>query len=219
LILLGLLLAFSADRAWEYRQDRIRESEHLARLHEDFTATAASLDTAVAHQDRLLEAGRAILEAMANPDADNAIVRFSEAIPVVFDFRSPRIYMATFDELQSSGDLAVIRDQELRLALAEFEALRQGNMATREDIVRAQWIHNVVPILSPRLSSDIYLGPEGSNRLAVPKSPFDADLREAMSDLEFWNLITHRMIVAGGSQGSFLRAREIVARIIDLTLP
>jgi hypothetical protein len=219
LILLGLLLAFSADRVWEYRQDRIRESENIARLHEDFTATAASLDTAVAHQDRLLEAARAILEAMASPNADDAMVRFSEAIPVVFDFRSPRIFMATLDELKSSGDFAVIRDQELRLAFAEFEALLQGNMATREDIVRAQWIHNVTPILGPRLSSDIYLRPEDLDRLVIPESPFDANLREVMSDLEFWNLITHRIIVAEGGRGSFLKAREIVARIVDLTMP
>jgi hypothetical protein len=219
LILLGLLLAFSADRAWENRQDVIRESGHIARLHQDFSATAASLDTAIAHQNRVLEAGKAILEAMADPAADDAVSRFSEAIPAVFDFRSPRVYTAAYDELQSSGDFGVLRDQELRLALAEFEALLRGNMAQREDIVRDEWIHRVRPVLGSRIPSEIYLKPDHSVRRGSPESPFDTNLREVMTDLEFWNLITHRMIVASGSQGTFVRAREIAARIVDLTMP
>jgi hypothetical protein len=156
---------------------------------------------------------------MADPSAPDAPARFAEALPVVFDFRSPRIYTAAYGELQNSGDLGLIQDQALRLTLAEFESLLEGALAIREDIVRDEWIHRVRPVLGPRLPSELYQKPEDQTQLGIPKSPFHPDFRELVNDLELWNLITHRLIVASGSREAFLRAREVAGRLVSLTTP
>ena len=217
LILLGLLLAFSADRFWENKQERLRESDYLARLHDDLVTTAASLDSAIVHQDRVLEAGREILDAAVDPNAPGAESDFAAAIPTVFDFRSPTFVTATYDDLLNSGNLGLVRDQELRTVLAEFDALLDGHIALGERVVLDEWIHRVRPILGQAFPAEVYQLPEDRSRMGVPTSPFSSDLRDTMESLEFWNLVTHRLIVADSRKTTFIRARDLANRLVALT--
>jgi hypothetical protein len=217
LVLLGLLLAFSGDRLWDAHREHVREAQYLARLHTEFSATVAELDSAIAHQDQVLDAGRTILDALAHLEAPDSEERVAEAVPAVFDFWSLKFFTATYDDLKSSGNLELLQNAELRVTLAEFDALAVSDVAIGEQLVRDEWLQLVRPYLARTLSSDVYLDASMREAMGVPLHARVGRVDAVVNDLEFWNLITHRMLLEQGRKGTFLKTRELAARIVELT--
>ncbi|MHB1193832.1 MAG: hypothetical protein ACYC6F_12385 [Longimicrobiales bacterium] len=217
LVLLGLLLAFSGDRLWDAHREHVREAQYLARLHTEFSATVAELDSAIAHQDQVLAAGRAILDALAQPETPDCEERVAEAVPAVFDFWSLKFFTATYDDLKSSGNLELLQSTELRVALAGFDALAGSDVAIGEQLVRDEWLQLVRPYLARTLSSDVYLRPSMREGMGVPLHSGTGRVESVMGDLEFWNLITHRILLEQGRRMTFLEARKVAARVAELT--
>ncbi len=217
LILFGLLLAFGADRLWEGRQEEARQAQYVARLHAEFQATGLKLDTAIQHQTEILAAGGRILAALAAADTSDPLSTLANAIPVALDFLPVVFVTAAYDEMKSSGSIAILRDPDLRIALAELDALRTNEIARAEESVWDEWIHRVQPFLAPNVASDIYVRPPMRRALAIPPYPGGAVLSDAVRGPEFWSLITHRLIIEDYRKGLFERARQVVSRIIQLT--
>ena len=165
----------------------------------------------------MLEAGRAILDALAQPGTPGREERVAEAVPAVFDFWSLKFFRATYDDLKSSGSLEVLQSTELRVALAEFDALAVSDVAIGEQLVRDEWLQLVRPYLGRTISSDVYLTPSIREALGVPPYPRVGRVDAVMGDLEFWNLVTVRILLEQGRRGTFLQTREVAARIVELT--
>ncbi|MGI9626562.1 MAG: hypothetical protein ACR2QM_06990 [Longimicrobiales bacterium] len=217
LILVGLLMAFAADRAWEGRRDRALEADYLSRLDEDFDSTRVNLARIIQHQGAVLTAGARILQAIADGPPEDLSSVLVANLPVALDWRSPTFVTATYDEMEASGTLGLIRDQELRVALAEFDALLTHVVPIGEGAVLDEWTHRVRPFLGPNLSSDIYMTPDHRSRLSVPDAPFETDYGGVADDPEFWNLLTHRLIIEEHRLTDHHNALALIGRLLDLT--
>ena len=120
LIVIGVSIALAVNAWNERRLDRIAEREYLCRLHEDFSNDVGRLDRfadrietkAATLRDLLLETDEALMArdtAGFSRDLDR-----SDTVSLTW------VQTATFDDLRSTGNLALIRSTSLRAELAEY---------------------------------------------------------------------------------------------------
>lgn len=126
-VILGILIAFQIERWAEERRAREQEYEYLVRLKEDLNIEIGLMDEAYAYAQSRIEAAVVLEEIVANPSisGDQAV-----ALPLALEtvsWRSfPQIDAFVYSELQSSGNLALIRSVSLRRSLANHYTSIRG---------------------------------------------------------------------------------------------
>lgn len=209
LIVIGILIAFSADRWWDGVQRQEVEVDYLRRLGGDFAANRMELSEAISQQDTFLAAGERLLHALRSKDGMLVQDSVSRLLGVVLSVGPVTTHLATYDELKASGNLLLIRNDSLRALLASFDAVARGELAATEEIWRDEWFMRVRPYLESHLSPELYLPTMRIGAITVPPSPFESSRTDLRNDRELWNLIIHRLIVANGTRQSYTRALEL----------
>lgn len=128
-VILGILIAFQIDRWAEDRRDRKLEQNYLIRLQEDLRLETDSIDSAIKYAESRIAAVTLLQEAMANP---SIIADRPGAIPAALEtatWRSfPQINAFVYSELQSTGNLGLIRSVSLRRSLADhYSSIRHNS--------------------------------------------------------------------------------------------
>lgn len=119
IVIIGILVAFQIDRWAEDRREREQEYDYLVRLKEDLQIEIHSMDAAIQFAESRIAAVLLLEEVIANP---SVVMEQPDAVPVAMEtatWRSfPQINAFVYTELQSSGNLALIRSESLRRELA-----------------------------------------------------------------------------------------------------
>lgn len=119
IVILGILIAFQIDRWAEDRRDRGREYDYLVRLKDDLHIEMQSIDKAVEYAESRIAAVLLLEAVIANP---SIAMEQPGTVPVALEtatWRSfPQIDAFVYSELQSTGNLALIRSETLRRDLA-----------------------------------------------------------------------------------------------------
>ncbi len=118
-VILGILIAFQIDRWADDRRDREQEYDYLVRLKDDLHIEIQSIDQAIEYAESRIAAVLLLEEVIANP---SIAMEQPGAVPVAIEtatWRSfPQIDAFVYSELQSTGNLALIRSESLRRDLA-----------------------------------------------------------------------------------------------------
>lgn len=125
IVVVGVFVGLQA-QAWnESRQDRVQERMYIERLARDFTAIEDRTELANEKWLSVINVSRRLL---ADIDAFNATGRLArseqEILADLNDLHGTRIpapRAATFVEMLSTGEIRVLRDEELRDALLAYD--------------------------------------------------------------------------------------------------
>jgi len=121
-VVLGVVVGLAADEWRQGLQDRGREGVYLEQLTEDLGSGRVRVAN---YQDRIMRVAAAadsLIQGIESgePVVDTAaFVRLAALAGQAGMNRSDITYSATYEELISSGDLALIRDAELRRAIVD----------------------------------------------------------------------------------------------------
>lgn len=122
-VILGILIAFQIDRWAEDRREREREYDYLLRLKDDLHIELQDMDAALRYAESRIAAVLLLEQVSADPSA--ALER-PEAVAAAVEtatWRSfPQINAFVYSELQSTGNLGLIRSESLRRDLADHYA-------------------------------------------------------------------------------------------------
>ena len=123
IVMMGIFLGFQADNWYQARQDRQLEQEYISRLIQDVEADLA-ITTETAERRlgfvRLLEAS--LLDETAVQEDPTTYIR---ALSEAFYIFTPSPNRFTFDELVSTGNLALISDNSLRQTMHAYFDVRR----------------------------------------------------------------------------------------------
>jgi Family of unknown function (DUF6090) len=160
-LILGILIAFQIDRWAEDRRDREQEYDYLVRLKEDLQFEINSINEATEYSEARIAAVLLLEEAISNPSI--ALER-SGAVPVALEtatWRSfPQINAFVYTELQSTGNLALIRSDSLRRELADhYSSIRHYSRVGLDFDVQHQFDRLTAGILT---TSELQSIEEGS---------------------------------------------------------
>jgi hypothetical protein len=119
-VIFGILIAFQIERWVEARRDRQQEYEYLLRLKEDLQLEIGQMDQAYDYAQARIDDALFLEQIVANP---SVAITHPKRLPRALEtanWRSfPQISAFVYSELQSSGNLALIRSEELRRSLAD----------------------------------------------------------------------------------------------------
>ena len=120
LIVIGVSIALGINAWYEHRLDRITEREYLCRLYKDISndinrfdrfSTRLERKTATL-RDLLLETDESLMARSLTTLADDLATSDTVSLTA--------IQTATFDDLRSTGNLVLIRNANVRAALADY---------------------------------------------------------------------------------------------------
>lgn len=120
IIIVGVLLAFQVENWRADRDSREQEKAQIAALHADFLQNSARLEQVIALQEGIVDAQSRLLRIAYQIDprpADDELVR---VVTKAQSFHRLKAVMGAYRSLVSSGDMRLLRNANLRAALAEF---------------------------------------------------------------------------------------------------
>lgn len=208
MVVLGILCALTGSW-WEGVQEREIETEYLFRLETDLQMSRDSLISEMALHRRNADSIRLVLTEFRtgpNPGGDELLrnaLGFSTSIAVWIP------YHTTYEELLSTGNLALISSSPLRAALGAYDRLVRGN-ADWDDWIEKQYLATVEPVvMSSLVYSDIV--PGWAQRRNIPSSRFEQDFSSLYMDWAFWNAVSIKLEIEVGvleARGRLLKSLE-----------
>lgn len=116
------------------------EQSYLSRVAEEVTANIATFESGIEHAEQSRAALGLFLGALSDPSVSNAdLVRHTTQYISIGTFLSDyRPSQATFDDLKSTGNLDIIRNQELRNSLVQLHAHYADSIETFS--VNLDWV-------------------------------------------------------------------------------
>lgn len=151
-VVLGVLIALSLDDYWTDRQERILEVEYVGRIQDDVDADIAYVEETIRDLwDRKLQALDAIAPIVRGrePVPDNLEEFFRNvALGGIGGASSTRwVTSTTFDDLESTGNLRLIRDADMRRRIAryydDFDTLYNRSRDRKSGYVK--FVHTLLP--------------------------------------------------------------------------
>jgi hypothetical protein len=214
IVVIGVFMGIQAANWNEARLERQRETAYLVALQGDFHAIVAELDHDIARYGEIAESMTFLLEQsrMAQPDA--SLGALNSAAGKLITMEGTTIASGAYSNLTGSGDLAIIRNQELRDAMSSFFA--------KNDVVllvagthEMQLVNIFQPYIIARLD---YVGMLPQTRGLSPSAAFSPDrVRTALRTNEFRNVVAVKWDIVTDLRNVMITARE-EARAVEAML-
>jgi hypothetical protein len=127
-VVASILVAFALDAWWSQRAERQVELGNLRALSSDFRQNVTRLETVIAREEEIVGASRRLLAVGDARDAQLPADSLAQLLGSLFVSSRFDPVMGAYEAVVGSGGLAQIRDDSLRLALADFASLVQGRL-------------------------------------------------------------------------------------------
>jgi hypothetical protein len=119
IIVAGVLIALASNAWWEARGERTREREYIDQLTVDMSTTLLNLDSAYQKEERGQTAINSMLLALLSPqtlDIDSMRAWGTDQ----GSYSDPRLVLGTVTALLQTGELRLIRDRKVRVAISAY---------------------------------------------------------------------------------------------------
>ena len=127
IVVVGIFIAIQADRWWEQQDDLRQEQLYIERLAEDVERDIADISYAIELAAFRLEFADLLIEASTNPEVSRSKPeKFLAAVQQAAFTHTPALSSDTFEELRSTGNLGLLRDEKLKGALFEYYRFDEG---------------------------------------------------------------------------------------------
>jgi hypothetical protein len=127
IVTIGILLAFALDAWWDNHTLAAQEQVHLRALASDLQRNVTALKTQIDLEERIIASSEKLLK--LSQGSGNEGAPLAELVNQVFNSGRYEPVMGAYEALVNSGGLTMIRDEDLRAALAEFAARASGKYA------------------------------------------------------------------------------------------
>jgi len=203
-IVVSILLAFSLDAWWQARQLDAEAGDLMHALQVEFEDAESELERVRLRHDQVVAAADDVLFQLRGEGSASAAVSAATLASLLLTPTTdpPR---GTLDALLASGDLGLIRDEELRGRIADWPAAL-SDYQEEEQAARSFVLEELVPALGrhidlrstfeERLGSTIQRGSAAPTRAA----PADSEVMTLPRGLELTNLIETRRYLSRFAQ-------------------
>ncbi len=153
-IVLSILLAFAIDAGWDSMKERERESIVLQGVLADFQRTRPDLVERLATARRLRHNSVLLRDLLAEAAGQGRIAVPDTVILSVIGAPTFQPATNTLDAALASGEIDLIRDDEIRRELAQWRTTLSDTFESEQEVRRIG-----TDRLEPMLSRDVALGP------------------------------------------------------------
>jgi hypothetical protein len=186
IVVIGVFVGIQVANWNEARLEAQREVTYLVALQADFRAVIAELEHDIARYDDIANSMTFLLEQsrMAEPNA--SLDALNEGAALLIAMEGTTIVSDTYSNLTGSGDLAIIRSQELKNSMSAF-------FGKYDVVVLVSDTHEqqLVGIFQPYIVDNLdYVGMLPRARGLTPSAAFDPSrIQTALGTNEFRNVV------------------------------
>jgi hypothetical protein len=210
-VVASILVAFSLDAWWSERAERRTEVAHLRALRSDFEQNVSRLKVLIEQEERIADASQRLLLAAISPTTPSPEDSLANLLGQVFNSGRFDPLMGAYEAVVNSGGLAQVRDDSLRLVLAEFASLLEGRYYERFsnelyfDFIRG--FTGQLGFSAAVVASDSLAAAAAASRPRV----------ELLRDPKFREQLALRYIAESNVAVSYRGLLEKAERVLDLT--
>jgi len=193
-IVVSILLAFGIDAFWQERQDRSRTESHLNALQEEIGEAVVSIERSQARREERIAVIRELLASITKRETRD-IENLDHQLGALWGASNSASGLATLDQMQSTGTLALIESEGLRKALINYERHNDDYLHI-EDRVISSWERELRPILASQ--TDVLPQIQVSGRESLDLSEFEpvfsSKATELLDSRDFQNALLIRLV-------------------------
>jgi hypothetical protein len=130
-VVASILVAFMLDAWWSQRAAEQKEAAHLLALRSDFQQNVSRLQRLVALEDGIMDASQRLLRVASAVNVPAPEDSLNNLLGRVFNSGRFEPVLGAYEAVVSSGGLAQLRGDSLRLALADFASFVEGRYSER----------------------------------------------------------------------------------------
>jgi hypothetical protein len=127
----SILIAFALDAWWSQRATERTEAAHVRAISSDFQQNVSRLRGFVALEEGIMDASRRLLLVVSAADIPAREDSLNNLLGQVFNSGRFEPVLGAYEAVVSSGGLAQLTNDSLRLALADFASFVEGRYAER----------------------------------------------------------------------------------------
>lgn len=120
IVVVGVFVGVQADNWWASQSDARREAAYLRALTEDFSQIIAEIEDDARNYETIAGAMVTLLDQSRSDPPDMSALELNKSFSFVLHMIGTSIVTDTYSNLTGSGDLRLLRNQELKNALAAF---------------------------------------------------------------------------------------------------
>lgn len=203
IVVTGILIAFQITNWSEARDDRVREQQIIERLHSDFKALGQEVDEKIEFMEPLIGTIEETQQLIIAGPKDTDIKRLQNFYETAFSLPSISGQSDSYEQLVSSGDMSLLRSDQLRAELVKHASLTRHFIYS--DQARRKWARPYIPSIV-RLRSLIGVMPMDE---AFTQAGTKADFIVAIGMYE--SLFTDQLGVLKEHRESFTKITEMLA--------
>ena len=222
-IIASILLAFAIDAWWDDRRDRIAEQNYLGSLRQEIVEGINLAIDNIERRKDTIAAHEALIQQIqgATRASESELYELISYASLPIQYIPPR---SVFNDIVASGATLLIRSDELRLALAEFD---QGIrwLERTDDSSWSVWENRLQPLLEGRVPrvERLRQGLRNSLRGDVPfgESLHKPDFDGVLADPRFEDMLAERWLRLQNGLNALKRVNamaEEIVRLIDIEL-
>ena len=214
IIIVGVLIAFQVEN-WRIDRDSVeQEAAQLAALRADFLENASRLREVIALQEKVVDAQSRLLRIASRIDPRPRKDELIQLITTSQSFYRLKAVMGAYRSLVSSGDMRLLRNSDLRAALAEFADTLGDGYEDEElgTLLRVQMFASMsksVNVLT--MFSANYGGFEW-----LPEIDEDPDFDSLLSNQDYSNHIAILAVAEAGQLGFYEDLLDLANRILGI---
>ncbi len=214
-VVVGIFLAFQADRWYESQRTKADLSAHLESLAEDFAENEKLLVGAISITDEEIKAAIVLREETRKDEPTLSVPELNQLFSEVSRLPTFEAVGLAYQNLVNSGELAALPSSDLKKELAEFYAAYELTKRI-QNTQELQYVNILQPYILENLDYAASIRPgstsEEDRRLLEPL--FDPDLiLAAMKTKQFENIVVIEWESAQDLKHDFERHIDRVTRI------
>lgn len=164
-IVAGVLVALAVDAARDARQDHVRATGYLQQLHADLSTTAAALTLAITTEERARDGADRVIQALNSPRlpaSDSLSAWIGAATNSSASFYPT---MGTVTGLIESGELRLVRDEDLRRKLLQYHSSVEAALRIIDAVDPHMW--RTIERLGSMISWSALVQPDEQQRFTI----------------------------------------------------
>ncbi len=214
-IVASILLAFAIDAWWEEAQDIKRAHSHLVALHEEFSANLELLHEIVSRNKEMQAAANFLLEIITERRERPSNEELVASTWLAFDAARFEPLATAYQNLISTGDIALIRDEQLKFDIASF--MTATELYRRQDATFEQWNRIIQPFINTEMVPLDWAPKKFRAENGMPDPVDGTDWDRVLKSRQFEGILVNRVIASqdnvGRLNGILPAAERIVHRL------
>ncbi len=214
-VLIGILLAFAIDAAWEERGQRATERELLTAVQNELVDARSGFAENKARLEQVSRRGTEVLRALGTPTpgsiSDDSVIVLSRGVSPPPMYYPPR---AALDDLTGSGGIALVQSDSVRRAIAAYGRTLSHDLQ-RQELLLELWRVELAPYLYNHSTvapgDGVLVGADD-----LPPRPSSVDRSAYLGNRTYLNLVSAQSLRIRDVGNTHDRAIDAIDRVLEL---